>query len=255
MAPVFKILDDLKKKQDETSKRVEASLRMLNELASAKAADMVVKTDKRMAQAKELREIPPGLKLYDDTRTVVVSSSVPTNGITGAVDDLLRDPEQNWREVVSKLVKTAVDVLLGSAEGACSERTAYLIALDGHAARDGNESTFTPVRIDYCCWIYDLKSSGLVEDAQHAVAYHIRKSLLDYSNVPGRVQIEYSLRDIGVPKGERDECIAMIEEERKERAPSNLTAYAAAARSHRLQSEEYENLDRALEYYQVPTHA
>src|SRR5918992_2102446 len=113
-----------------------------------------------------------------------LASSGPAAGIDQALAGLLKDAEKNWKDAVRDLVSTGVNAVLGNASGGVNESHYYIIALDGHAATNGSEETYVPVRIDYRLWVYDLQSKGIVDQATHAIAYHARKSIVDYEKVP-----------------------------------------------------------------------
>ena len=226
MGMIRDAISAVEKQQDETSKQVESNLHLLQELSQAKLADMISKTDKRISETNTNHEIPAGFKMFEASEMRVLSSSGPAAGISEALDGLLTDPEKKWRDSVSHLVSGAVNTLLGQARGAAVEKQYYLIALDGHAATASDPETYTPVRIDYCLWVYDLQSSGVVEQATHAMAYHARKSLLDYENCPKEVQIRQSMKLIGTPPDLIDQTVQMIRKDQKENGPANLPAYA-----------------------------
>lgn len=163
--------------------------------------------------------------MFEVSEVRVVSSKGPSEGIKSALDLFLQDAENRWKEGVSKLINTALNTLLGSAAGASQNAAYYLIALDGHAKDEQSEETYVPVRIDYSLWVYNFKKEGLKDTVESALAYHARKSLLDYSKIPSRIQIEQSLKNIGTPKELRNEIIEMIESERKNGQPKNLVSY------------------------------
>lgn len=215
--------------QTTTAKEVESSLHLLQELADAKLAQMIDKTDKRIKDADSTHEIPPGYKMAEVSEMHVLSSSGPAKGIDDAVDALLVNAEENWRKAVSGIVGTGMNTLLGQAKGGAKEKTYYVIALDGRAATATSEETYVPVRIDYCAWVYDLKSSGIVDQATHAFAYHARKSVVDFENCPSTLQMELSLKDIGTPSALRKQIIDMVERDREKKQPRNLLAYTRTA--------------------------
>ncbi len=227
--------------QSTTAKEVESSLHLLQELADAKLAQMIDKTDKRIKEADATHEIPPGYKMFEVSEMRVLSSSGPAKGIDEAVSALLANAEENWRKAVSDIVATGANILLGQASGGAREKSYYVIALDGHAATATSEETYVPVRIDYCAWVYDLRSSGIVDEATHAMAYHARKSIVDFESCPSTSQMELSLKDIGTPSALRRQIIDMVERDREKKQPGNLLAYTRAAAP-----EEMRNLVRAL---------
>lgn len=211
------------------AKEVKASLEMLTSLADAKKTEMEVMLDKRTAAAKDKHEIPPAVVLFDASNAHVVSSKGPADGIGSAVNLLLQNAEQNWKKAVGDLVNTALNVLLGAATGASSTATYYIIALDGHAADPSKtppvEETYVPVRIDYALWVYNFRRQGLTETVESAVVYHARRSTLDFAAMPGTVQMDQALKDIGLPKQQRDDLIKSITAEQSKRV-ANLRAYA-----------------------------
>lgn len=220
-------IDELDKSSEIAAKEVKSSLEMLEKLAQAKKDEMLRFTDDRIKRAVENQEIPAGLKMFEASEVRVVSSKGPSEGIKSALDLFLQDAENRWKEGVSKLINSALDTLLGSAEGASQNVAYYLIALDGHAKDEEKQSeeTYVPVRIDYSLWVYNFKKEGLKDTVESALAYHARKSLLDYSKIPSRIQIEQSLKNIGTPKELRNEIIEMIESERKNGQPKNVVSY------------------------------
>ncbi len=224
---------------DAAAKEVKASLEMLTALADSKKTEMEVLLDKRTAAAKDKHEIPPGVVLFDASNSHVVSSKGPAEGITSAVSLLLQNAEQNWKKAVGDLVNTALNVLLGGATGASSTATYYIIALDGHAADPSKtppiEETYVPVRIDYALWVYNFKRQGLTETVESAVVYHARRSTLDYNAIPGTVQMDQALKDIGLPKQQRDDLIKQINAEENKRV-ANLRAYSREVTDARVRS-------------------
>lgn len=225
----IKALDD---SSVEAAKEVKASLEMLDKLAQAKKEEMVRFTDDRIKDAARNLEIPAGLKMFEASEVHVVSSKGPADGIETALDAFLQDAEDRWKDGVKALINTALNVLLGAASGASENVAYYIIALDGHAKTQDSEETYVPVRLDYSLWVYNFQREGITDDVESALAYHARKSLLDYTDIPSRIQIEQSLKNIGTPKALRDEVIGMIEEERESARPKNLAAYAASAPLH-----------------------
>jgi hypothetical protein len=199
---------------DAAAKEVKASLEMLNSLAESKKTEMLMLLEKRTASAKEKHEIPPGLVLYDAASAHVVSAKGPAEGIGNAVGLLLKNAEANWKEAVGSLITTALNVLLGSASGATSTETYYIIALDGHAADPKAvpplEETYVAVRIDYSLWVYNFRREGLTQTVESAVVYSARRSTLDYEHMPSKLQIDQSLKDIGMPKAQRDQLLQQL---------------------------------------------
>ncbi|WP_426808048.1 hypothetical protein ABOC32_16885 [Pseudomonas sp. WOUb67] len=222
---------------DEKAKEVKASLQMLDVLAQTKLSEIkrLVEDDiaksKSDAKSGSPTQIPPGLYMMQDEGTHVMSSSGPSAGIKNAVDSLLHSPEAKWRDALTGLIGTALDTLIGNSSGASSNKKLYLIALDGHAAdRDkGIEETYVPVRIDYCLWTYNFESSGISDVATHAIAYYAQTSLLDYSNIPSNLQIDQSLKLIGIPQEYRNAIIEQVEKERGAKRPLNLEKYLKSA--------------------------
>lgn len=227
----------LEAKADEKGKEVKASLQMLDVLAQTKLAEIkrVVEDDiakaKADAQKGEPTQIPPGLYMMQDSGTHVMSSSGPAAGITNAIDGLLHEPEKKWKDALTGVISVALNALLGNAKGASSNKKLYLITLDGHAAdpEKGIEETYVPVRIDYCLWTYNFESSGITDIATSAVAYYAQSSLLDYANIPSNLQIEQSLKIIGIPEAYRKEILAQVEKERVLKRPINLENYIESA--------------------------
>jgi hypothetical protein len=226
VSEAIKVLDS---SSEATAKEVQSSLEMLAMLAEAKKDEMARYTDDRIKQALQNIEIPAGLKMFEASEIRVVTSKGPSDGIKDAVNNFLQDAETRWKEGVENLIGTALNTLLGSASGATSNCHYYIIALDGHAASNDSEETYVPVRIDYSLWVYNFKREGITTTQQSALAYHARKSLLDYSKIPSEIQIEQSLKNIGTPKALRDEIIKMIDVERNDQRPKNLVAYTENA--------------------------
>jgi hypothetical protein len=84
-----------------------------------------------------------------------------------------------------------------------------------------------PVRIDYSLWVYNFNRTGITDMAQSAVVYRARKATLDYDSIPSSVQLEQILKNIGLPKAQRDELRALIEADATKRN-KNLRAYLDA---------------------------
>jgi hypothetical protein len=230
MSVISDALALVEKQQNDTAERIKSNLHMLQELAQAKLDEMQVETDKQIAEAAARHEIPAGLKVFEASQVVVMASSGPADGIDRALNGLLKDAEKNWKDAVRDLVTIGVNTVLGNASGGVQESHYYIIALDGHAAgANGSEETYVPVRLDYRLWAYDLQSKGIVDQATHAIAYHARKSIVDYEKVPSPLQMELSLKDIGMPKALREEIIKMVESYRK--GEKNAAAYARNASS------------------------
>lgn len=224
---------------DAAAKEVKASLEMLAALADAKKKEMDVLLDERTAAAKERHEIPPGIVLFDASNSHVVSSKGPAEGITNAVSLLLQNAEQNWKKAVGDLVNNTLNVLLGGATGASSTETYYIIALDGHDADSSKtppvEETYVPVRIDYSLWVYNFRRQGLTEAVESAVVYHARRATLDYDAIPSTVQMDQSLKDIGLPKQQREDVIKQITAEESRRV-ANLRAYSSEVTDAQVRS-------------------
>jgi hypothetical protein len=238
MGLISDVITAVEKQQNDTAERIKSNLHLLQELATAKLEEMQVETDKQISEAAARSEIPAGLKMYEANEVVVMASSGPTAGIDHALNGLLKDAEKNWKDAVRDLVTTGVNTVLGNASGGVHESHYYIIALDGHGATDGSEETYVPVRIDYRLWAYDLQSKGIVDQATHAIAYHARKSIVNYEKVPSPLQMELSLKNIGTPKALRKEIIDMIESFRK--GEKNAVAYA------RMATSEIERLNLAV---------
>lgn len=233
MSSLGTIIKELDGNSDQTAKEVKASLDMLSELAEAKKKELQVFTYDRVKHASERGEIPAGLKIFEASEARVISSKGASEGISSVVDAFLGDAEKRWKEGVKSLIGTALNSLLGKASGATSSAQFYLIALDGHSAKstteENQEETYVPVRIDYSLWVYSFKREGLTHQVESALVYHAQKSLLDYQNIPSKIQIEQSLKSIGVPKKLREETIQMILEEQGNGKPKNLKAYSEKA--------------------------
>ena len=229
MAVIKDAVTALDSSSDAAAREVKASLEMLTSLAESKMIEMEVKLEKRTAAARDRHEIPPGVVLYDASNLHVVSSKGPADGISKAVGLLLQNAEQNWKQAVGDLVNTALNVLLGAASGASSTQTYYIIALDGHGADPSKtppvEETYVPVRIDYALWVYNFRRQGLTETVESAVAYHARRSTLDYEAIPSTVQMDQVLKDIGLPRQQREELIQQITADKNKRM-ANLQAYS-----------------------------
>lgn len=225
------VIQDAVKKLDSSSeaaaKEVKASLDMLTSLAGAKKVEMDVRLNERTSTAKDRHEIPPGTVLYDASSEHVVSSKGPSEGIKNAIGLLLKNAEENWKTATADLIGTALNVLLGAAAGATSTETYYIIALDGHAADPSKQldETYVPIRIDYALWVYNFHRQGLTDTVDSALVYRARRATLDYANMPSPVQIDQTLKDIGMPKAQRDALEAQINKEADKRA-KNLRAYA-----------------------------
>jgi hypothetical protein len=230
MSAIQDAVKALDSSSEAAAKEVKASLEMLNSLANSKKTEMLILLDKRTASAKDRHEIPPGVVLYDASSAHVVASKGPSEGIKNAVGLLLKNAEQNWKEAVGDLVTSALNVLLGSAAGATSTDTYYIIALDGHAANPSAdppvEENYVAVRIDYSLWVYNFRREGITDSVESAVVYAARRSTLDYENMPSTLQIEQSLKDIGMPKQLRDELLSQLTKSKLERE-KNMLAYSA----------------------------
>lgn len=207
---------------------------MLSALAETKQKEIKREVEEQIQKAKKDAEqgnpsqIPPGLYMLQDSGIHVITEQSPSNGIKSAISNLLHEPEKKWQDALTSIVNTALDTLIGNAFGTSSNKSLYLITLDGHAAdpSKGIEETYVPVRIDYCIWTYNFSSKGIKDAANSAVAYYAQSSLLDYSNIPSNLQIDQSLKLIGIQKTYREEIIKQIEEERDGKRPKNIASYA-----------------------------
>src|SRR5918999_3366753 len=224
MGLISDVIAVVEKQQNETAEKVKSNLHLLQEVARAKLDEMQINTGKQMAEAERRNEIPAGVQMYEAKEKLFMAPSGPAAGIDQALSGLLKDAEKNWKDAVHDLVSIGVNTVLGNASGGAHESHYYIIALDGHAATNGSEETYVPVRIDYRLWVYDLQSKGIVDQATHAIAYHARKSIVDYEKVPSALQMELSLKDIGTPKALRKEIIDMVESYRK--GKKNAAAFA-----------------------------
>jgi hypothetical protein len=221
----------LDKSSEAAAKEVRASLDMLDSLSASKKLEMDVALKERTEHAVKQKEIPPGTSLFDASECHVVTSKGPAEGIKSALSGLLQNAEENWKQSVGELVNTALNAMLGGAAGGSTTKTYYIIALDGHAADPSKtppvEETYVPVRIDYSLWVYNFNRTGITDMAQSAVVYRARKATLDYDSIPSSVQLEQILKNIGLPKAQRDELRALIEADATKRN-KNLRAYLDA---------------------------
>lgn len=144
-----------------------------------------------------------------------MASSGPADGIDQGLSLLFERAEENWKKALSNMVKTVLDTVLGNASGSSSQEDTYLIALDGKAAIPGKqEESFVPVRIDLSVWTYDLKSFGVVDEAQNAIVYVAKKSLINYKDLD-RSTVDQMLKNIGMEKALREDLIKQIEDDKK----------------------------------------
>jgi len=223
MGSITTAIKTLDKSSDDAAKEVKSSLEMLTKLADAKQKEMATFIDDRIKRAKENNEVPAGLKMFEASESHVVSSKGASEGISKALDSFLSDAEPRWKDGVKNLIGTAINSLLGAATGASSNTTFYIIALDGHAATETEEESYVPVRIDYCLWVYNFKREGITETVESALVYQARKSLLDFENIPSKLQIEMALKNIGTPKSLRDEIIKYLDSNKQ---AQNLKTYS-----------------------------
>jgi hypothetical protein len=222
MGSITNAIKALDQSSEGAAKEVKSSLEMLTTLADAKQKEIASFIDDRIKRAKENNEVPAGLKMFEVSESHVVSSKGVSEGISNALNSFLSDAEPRWKEGVKNLIGTAVNALLGAAKGASSNKSFYLIALDGHAANETQEESYVPVRIDYCLWVYNFKREGITDTVESALVYQARKSLLDFENIPSHLQIDMALKNIGTPKALRDELIEYLKNEKQTK---NLKTY------------------------------
>jgi hypothetical protein len=226
----------LESQQEATAKELKASLEMLSCLAETKKRELIAEVDKRMELAKKQdpadsnNQVPPGYLLYEMGETRVATEAGPANGITSAINGLLKNPTENWKKAVGDLATVALNTLLGAGGGASSNTSLYMIAMDGQPASATNpEDSQVVVRIDYCLWTYNFASTGIKTVAQSAVAYFARTSLINYNLIPSELAIEQILTVAGLRKELREELMAKIAKEKAEKGKTQaLRAYAKA---------------------------
>ena len=225
MGQISTAIKELDKSSESAAKEVKSSLEMLTKLADAKQQEMNRFVKDRIKNSIENKEVPAGLKMYEAAESHVVSSKGPSEGISKALDYFMNDTEPRWKDGIKSLINSAVNSLLGTASGASSNSTFYVIALDGHAADEekGIEETYVPIRIDYCIWVYNFKREGITNTVESALVYQATKSLVDLENIPSKLQIEMALKNIGTPEKLRKEFIEFIEAEKPK---DNLQAYS-----------------------------
>jgi hypothetical protein len=232
MGSVDDAVKTLETQQDATAKELKASLGMLSTLADAKKKELMAEVENRMNMARQdaahsNNQVPPGMIVYEYGETHVSTTQGPAAGITSAIKGLLQNPADNWRAAVTDLATVALNTLLGAGSGSSSNTSLYMIAVDGRPAQDGEEGSQVVVRIDYCLWTYNFASAGVKDVAQCAIAYFVRKSLIDYQHIGSEVAIEQLLTLTGLKKTLRDELMAKIAEE-KEAQGKTLALHAYA---------------------------
>lgn len=227
MSVVNEAIKAIETSQEEAAKKITASLQMLMQLSESKKNDMLRILNEHTENAVKRHEIPPSYYLHSIDSINVMSSQGAASGITKSIDNLMHNAEKEWKDALSSIIEVALNTLLGNASGASAQTNAYIIALDGHEDPDTHEKAYTPVRIDYCIWTYDLKSVGLLDIAQNALVCVSKKSLLDYSNIDIST-VDQMLISLGISKKSlRQEIIEQIKEDKKnDNSPVNLNNYA-----------------------------
>ena len=221
MAAVANVISALSSASDAASKQVQGQIEMLMALAEAKKQQQGKLIDDRIAQASQNKEIPPAVKMLDQSDVRVVSSTGPAAGITSAVDGLLQNAQANWKTAVGSLIGTALNALLGQAAGASQDMVLYVVALDGkpESAPGAGDSTLAPVRIDYCLWSYNISESSVKDTASSAVAYTARKYIIDLKALPDDLTMKFVLQNIGVPAALVTDWISQTDELKKNQTP------------------------------------
>lgn len=220
MGAVTTAITALTGQSDAAAKQVAGQLEMLMALATAKQQQQAALIDDRIARAKENKEIPPAVKMFERSEVRVVSSTGPAAGITDAVNGLLQNAQENWKSAVGGLVGVALNTLLGQAAGSSQDTALYIVALDGKPASPENpNNSLSPIRIDYCLWAYNVSDSSIKDTVSAAVAYTARKYIVDLHALPDILTLRFVLQSIGTPADMVDQWIDAVEELKKQPEP------------------------------------